>query len=81
MTLDQGTLVPYYLNEDEGWSLAEEDLKTALKNARSNGTLVRAMVVINPGNPTGQVLKRDCLEKIVKICHENSIVLMADEVY
>ena len=39
------------------------------------------MVVINPGNPTGQVLKRSCLEQIVKICHEESILIMADEVY
>ena len=39
------------------------------------------MVIINPGNPTGQVLKRQCLEDIVKLCHEESILIMADEVY
>ena len=39
------------------------------------------MVVINPGNPTGQVMKRESLEGIIKVCHEESILLMADEVY
>lgn len=39
------------------------------------------MVVINPGNPTGQVLKRQDIEDIIKICYENEIVIIADEVY
>jgi aspartate/methionine/tyrosine aminotransferase len=39
------------------------------------------MCVINPGNPTGQVLKKECLEQVIKICWEENIMLMADEVY
>ena len=39
------------------------------------------MVVINPGNPTGQVLKRQDIEDIIKICYEHQIVIIADEVY
>jgi alanine transaminase len=39
------------------------------------------MVVINPGNPTGNVLKRQDIEDIIKICYENQIVIIADEVY
>jgi aspartate/methionine/tyrosine aminotransferase len=81
MALERGTLVPYYLDEEAGWSLDAEGLTATIDNARSHGTQIRAMVVINPGNPTGQVLKRKCLEDIIKICHENSILLMADEVY
>jgi len=37
--------------------------------------------MINPGNPTGQVLRREDIEDIIKICHENNILIMADEVY
>jgi len=39
------------------------------------------MVVINPGNPTGNVLRRQDIEDIIKICHENEILIIADEVY
>jgi aspartate/methionine/tyrosine aminotransferase len=38
-------------------------------------------VVINPGNPTGQVMHRHNLEQIIKLCHKHSILIMADEVY
>jgi len=41
----------------------------------------RALVVINPGNPTGQVLSKENIEDIIKVCYENSILIMADEVY
>lgn len=42
---------------------------------------MRAITIINPGNPTGQVLKREDIEEIIKIAHEHSMVILADEVY
>jgi aspartate/methionine/tyrosine aminotransferase len=81
MTLESGTLVPYYLNESEGWSAKGDEIIKSIKEARDAGTVIRAMVVINPGNPTGQVLKRSDLEDIVKICYEENIMLVADQVY
>lgn len=47
--------VPYYLDESRGWGVRMSDLKKELDNARSKGTNVRGLVVINPGNPTGHV--------------------------
>lgn len=47
--------VPYYLDEESGWGLEISELKKQLEDARSKGISVRALVVINPGNPTGQV--------------------------
>lgn len=41
-----------------------------MKNAKDLGINVRAMVVINPGNPTGQVLRRKDIEDIIRICHK-----------
>ena len=41
-----------------------------MKNAKDLGINVRAMVVINPGNPTGQVLRRNDIEDIIRICHK-----------
>lgn len=42
---------------------------------------MRALVVINPGNPTGGVLSRENQNDIVKFCEEEKLVLIADEVY
>ena len=39
------------------------------------------MVVINPGNPTGQVLTYQDIAQIIKICHKHEIMIIADEVY
>ena len=78
MTLESGTLVPYYLDEEKGWSIDPATLISTIKKARSEGTIIRALVAINPGNPTGQVLKRECLEDMVKICYEENIMLVAD---
>lgn len=47
--------VPYYLDEATGWGLEISELSKQLELARSKGITVRALVVINPGNPTGQV--------------------------
>lgn len=38
-------------------------------------------MVINPGNPTGQVLSRSNIEEIIDICYKNNILIIADEVY
>jgi aspartate/methionine/tyrosine aminotransferase len=38
-------------------------------------------VVINPGNPTGQLLTRADIEKIVNVCVAENLLLLADEVY
>lgn len=46
--------VPYYLDEDNNWALNVSELQRAFKEAESR-CQVRAIVVINPGNPTGSV--------------------------
>ncbi|CAN1313019.1 Glutamate--glyoxylate aminotransferase 2 [Linum perenne] len=76
-----GTLVPYYLEEKENWGLDVNDLQNAVSQARSNGITVRAMVIINPGNPTGQCLSEDNLREILRFCHQEDLVLLGDEVY
>jgi len=47
--------VPYFLSEEKGWTLNTQELGQIVRAARDNGTHIRAMVVINPGNPTGAV--------------------------
>ncbi|CAN6305331.1 unnamed protein product [Urochloa humidicola] len=81
IALHGGALVPYYLNESVEWALEISDLKKQLKDAQSKGIDVRALVVINPGNPTGQVLSEDNQYAIVKFCKTEGLILLADEVY
>jgi len=81
LTLNGGELLPYYLDESKNWGLDVEGLHDKVREAKSLGFCPRAMVVINPGNPTGQIMSREDLESIVRICHDENIMIMADEVY
>ncbi|CAL8101214.1 unnamed protein product [Calicophoron daubneyi] len=70
----------YYLDEDNEWSLSIDALQDVLK--RYEGKCVpRALIVINPGNPTGQVLSKDVIRKVIEFAHHHNLVIMADEVY
>ncbi|EEC84627.1 hypothetical protein OsI_31489 [Oryza sativa Indica Group] len=79
--LHGGTMVPYNLTEDSGWGLEIFEVKRCLEDARASGLTIRAMVVINPGNPTGQVLSITNQEEIVEFCRKEGLVILADEVY
>lgn len=81
MDLYGGTLVGYHLDEQEGWGLSMRRLHRALADARANGVEVRAVVLINPGNPTGQVLGVQQLQELIRFAFENRLVIFADEVY
>ncbi|WOL02667.1 hypothetical protein Cni_G11386 [Canna indica] len=81
IALHGGSLVPYFLDESTGWGLEISELKKQLEDARSKGITVRALVVINPGNPTGQVLAEENQKQIVEFCKTEGLVLLADEVY
>lgn len=76
-----GTQVGYELDEAAGWAVTKAELERSLTAARARGLNVKAMALINPGNPTGQVLDRAPLEAVCTFCAEHGIVLLADEVY
>ena len=76
-----GELLPYYLDESRNWGLDVEGIERLVDKAQSDGFTPRAIVVINPGNPTGQIMGREDLQAIIRICHENNIMVLADEVY
>ncbi|XP_064202670.1 alanine aminotransferase 2-like isoform X1 [Anguilla rostrata] len=79
MELD-ATQISYYLNEDSCWSLDISELRRSLAAARQHCN-PRALCIINPGNPTGQVQSRQCIEDVIQFAAEEHLVLMADEVY
>ena len=80
-TLIDGDLVGYYLDESKGWAISEAELRKAYDEAEARGTKTRALVIINPGNPSGANLDDATLEAVVRFAHEKKLVLMADEVY
>jgi aspartate/methionine/tyrosine aminotransferase len=76
-----GRIVGYELDEEHNWSLNVAELDRRVADARAQGVAVRAMVIINPGNPTGQVLSYDNMRELVLWARRERVVLMADEVY
>jgi alanine transaminase len=58
-----------------------DELKRAYLSARSEGTDVRALCVINPGNPTGNTLSEWNVREVIQFCRDHRLVLIADEVY
>jgi len=76
-----GSAVSYYLNEEQEWGLSLEELERSREESLKKGVTPRALVVINPGNPTGQCLSRENMISIIEFCSKNDILLMADEVY
>lgn len=79
--LNGGTQINYYLDETQNWSLDTSDVKKKITDAKKAGIDIRCIVVINPGNPTGQVLSKSNIEEIIDICYQNNILIIADEVY
>lgn len=72
--------IGYYLNEENKWALDNSELERAISEAKKTCT-PRVLVVINPGNPTGQVLTRKNIEDVIKFAHKHNLYIMADEVY
>ena len=65
----------YFCREDDNWNPDIEDIKAKVTPK------TKAIVVINPNNPTGAVYSRETLQKIVDIARENSLLILADEIY
>lgn len=74
-SLSGGTPVHYLADEHDGWQPDLEDIRAKITPK------TKAIVVINPNNPTGAVYSREVLEGIAKIARENSLLLLADEIY
>ncbi|GAA3795101.1 pyridoxal phosphate-dependent aminotransferase [Cellulomonas soli] len=74
-SLSGGLPVHYRCDETAGWEPDLEHLES-LVTPRT-----KALVVINPNNPTGAVYSREILEGIVAIARRHSLLLLADEIY
>ncbi|XP_058874525.1 alanine aminotransferase 2-like isoform X1 [Acipenser ruthenus] len=72
--------VNYYLDEENCWALDVQELRRAVTVARQH-CQPKVLCIINPGNPTGQVQSRKCIEDVIRFAAEEKLFLMADEVY
>jgi alanine transaminase len=76
-----GVAIPYHLDEAHEWSTSIDEIKAALRKAKEDGIDPKALVIINPGNPTGALLKEETQREVANLCAEHGLVLLADEVY
>ncbi len=76
-----GVQVNYFPDEDNDWALNRDILDESITEARKNGVNVKAIVVINPGNPTGAILDGESINDVIKFAEENDLAIIADEVY
>lgn len=74
-SLGGGTPVHYVCDEQNGWQPDIDDIRSKITER------TKAIVVINPNNPTGAVYTREVLTQIVELAREHSLLLLADEIY
>ncbi|WP_442873758.1 pyridoxal phosphate-dependent aminotransferase [Corynebacterium sp. SCR221107] len=74
-SLAGGKPVHYLCDEDNQWFPDIEDIKSKVTPK------TKAIVVINPNNPTGAVYSKEILQQIVDIARENDLLILADEIY
>ncbi|GBD89111.1 glutamate-pyruvate aminotransferase AlaA [bacterium BMS3Abin03] len=66
---------PYFLNEDNGWLPDIDDIKSKINDK------TKAIILINPNNPTGSLYTEENLRQIIELALENDLVIFADEIY
>ena len=64
---------------DGSWYIDVAELREALEG--EDGGRIRALVLINPNNPTGSYVKASEREAIVRLCHDHEVAIIADEVF
>jgi alanine-synthesizing transaminase len=74
-TLAGGTARHYICDEDNGWLPNLQDMESKIT------ANTRAIVVINPNNPTGALYPEETLLRIIEIARHHGLVIFADEIY
>lgn len=74
-SLAGGRPVHYLCDEEDDWNPSIEDIRAKVTDK------TKAIVVINPNNPTGAVYSRKVLEEIAQVARENDLLILADEIY
>lgn len=75
VTLSGGTPVHYVCDEATDWMPDIEDIRAKVTPQ------TKALVIINPNNPTGALYPKEVLEELVEIARENELMIFSDEIY
>ena len=71
--------IEYQLRFDGSWYIDVAELRALLDGPQ--GARIRALVLINPNNPTGSYVKAGEREQLVGLCRERGVAIIADEVF
>jgi alanine-synthesizing transaminase len=74
-SLSGGRPVHYLCDEASGWAPDLDDLRSKITER------TKALVVINPNNPTGAVYSEQVLQEIASLARQHGLVVLADEIY
>lgn len=75
ITLAGGTARHYYCDETAQWQPDCDSIKKLINKK------TKALVIINPNNPTGAVYSKEVLQEIIALCAKREIMIFADEIY
>ena len=75
VSLSGGTAVHYLCDEQADWFPDITDIESKVNNN------TRALIIINPNNPTGSVYSREILLQLIDLCRKHDLILFADEIY
>lgn len=75
VTLAGGNAVHYICDEQAEWNPDIEDIKKKVTDR------TKAIVIINPNNPTGALYPKEILQQIVEIAREHQLIIFSDEIY
>lgn len=74
-TLAGGNVVHYICDEESEWYPDIDDIRKKVTPK------TKAIVIINPNNPTGALYPKEVLEQIVQVARENNLIIFSDEIY
>ena len=74
-TLAGGKVVHYICDEQADWYPDIDDIRSKVTDR------TKAIVIINPNNPTGALYPDEILEQIVQVARENELIIFSDEIY
>jgi alanine-synthesizing transaminase len=75
VALNHGTPVYYHCRPETGFQPDPDEIRSLVTSR------TRAVVLINPNNPTGAVYGREVLEAVARIADEHQLIVFADEIY
>lgn len=75
VTLSGGKAVHYVCDEEASWYPDIDDIESKITSR------TKALVIINPNNPTGALYEKDLLEKLAEVARKHQLIIFSDEIY